>query len=51
MADSRKPFVAVYDGSCNDCGDDIYGGDMIAYVDDEVVCERCWETAVGEPDD
>lgn len=46
MSTSRKTFTAVYDGSCNECGDDIFEGDEIAYLDDDVVCADCWRESV-----
>lgn len=52
MTTSRQTFVAVYDGHCAECDDDIFSGDEIAYLDDQVVCEGCWIDATGDdPDD
>lgn len=51
MSTSRNTFVAVYDGSCTECGDDIFGGDEIAYLDDEVVCADCWREEMDDGDD
>ncbi|MFN2347136.1 MAG: hypothetical protein ABR616_15665 [Dermatophilaceae bacterium] len=36
-------FRARYDGRCQnpDCRDNIYEGEIIQYVDDQVVCGRC----------
>lgn len=44
-----RKFMAQYDGSCYECGDDIESGDMIGYVDDSVVCEACFDEAQPEP--
>ena len=51
MSTSRNTFVAAYDGRCTDCGDDIFSGDEIAYLDDEVVCADCWHEATDTVDE
>ena len=44
MSRSRL-FLARYDGECTNCFAEIYEGDDIAFVDDQIVCEECWEDA------
>ena len=43
MSTSRKTFTASFDGFCNECDNDIEAGEEVAYVDDLIVCEACWE--------
>lgn len=38
-------FPAAFDRE-GDCGHDIYEGDMVAYVDSDLVCEDCHRAAV-----
>ena len=39
---SSRPFEAMYEGTCNECSEDIEVVDMIAYNDyDELVHEDC----------
>lgn len=38
-------FEARYEGSCEECGDDICPGDLVAYVDDELVHADCADDA------
>lgn len=38
-------FDAAFDSDCAECGADIEAGDHVGYVDDEVVCESCYDAA------
>jgi hypothetical protein len=38
-------FTARYESECAECGDPIEPGDEAGYLDDEVCCEECVETA------
>lgn len=44
-------FFAMYSGTCPECGGEIYEGDRVGYVDDEVVCadgpDSCYELALN----
>lgn len=39
---ASRVFTAAYDGGmCNECGVEIWEGDEVQYVDDELVHEDC----------
>lgn len=42
-------FPAAYPGTCLECGGEIYEGDLVGYLDDEVVCadgpDSCYQLA------
>jgi len=44
---SRRPFIARFDSEAA-CGHDVYEGDEIAYVDDEIYCKDCWAEATAD---
>jgi formylmethanofuran dehydrogenase subunit E len=41
-------FTAQFDSNCASCGELILVGDEPGYVDDEVVCGDCYDTARDE---
>lgn len=52
-----RPFRASFDSDCasmiagKNCNGEIFEGDEIAYVDDEIACETCREHAQEIRDD
>lgn len=44
--DRTRLFPAMYPGTCEH-GCDIIEGDMIAYVDDDLLCETCYHEVRG----
>lgn len=43
-------FTAKFYGSCPLCCEAIVPGDWVGYVDDEVVCEQCFEEEIAFQD-
>ncbi|WNI15553.1 hypothetical protein [Actinacidiphila sp. ITFR-21] len=41
-------FTARYEGWCAECGAEIEPGDTAGYLDDEVCCEDCVESAAED---
>lgn len=39
--DTLHTFEAQFDGDCENCGDSIYAGDTIAYIDGAIGCPNC----------
>lgn len=49
--DNITRFRARYDGECSDCGDYFEEGDFVGYVDDELCCGECVQSAEDEQDE
>lgn len=38
-------FYARFDSECTECGNDVWEGDLAGFMDDQFVCDACWNEA------
>ena len=47
--DGSQIFEVQYHGTCASCGEHIEPGDLVRYLDDEVIHEDCYEAPPAAP--
>lgn len=49
--DRQEPHEPEPVGQCSICGKDIFAGEQVCMVDDEMICSECFEITTAEEEE